>query len=108
MRCQGGKIDADDKILAVPHTGPIFDGYCPLDDLPPHFLQEVAHFFSVYKHLEQEEVRAKGWEGLERAFCAGNSSPLSGVGERCGTRQDVTNVRRNYGRMTLTEAVPPC
>ena len=57
----------DDKILAVPSTDPLFDHYRRLDDVPPHFLKEVSHFFSVYKDLEQVEVHAKGWEGIERA-----------------------------------------
>ncbi len=60
-----GKLD--DKILAVPHTDPLFDGYHSLEDLPSHFLDEVAHFFSVYKDLEQVEVKPLGWEGLQRA-----------------------------------------
>lgn len=57
----------DDKILAVPHTDPNFDGYRTLEDVPAHFLEEVAHFFSVYKDLEQAEVHAQGWEGIARA-----------------------------------------
>lgn len=60
-----GKLD--DKILAVPHTDPLFDNYRTLSDVPPHFLDEVGHFFSVYKDLEAAEVEGKGWEGLERA-----------------------------------------
>lgn len=61
-----GRID--DKILAVPHTDPLFNDYRSLEDVPTHFLDEVAHFFSVYKDLEQEEVKALGWEGLDRAY----------------------------------------
>jgi len=57
----------DDKILAVPHTDPLFANYCSLEDVPPHFLNEVRHFFSVYKSLEQAEVKPQGWEGLEQA-----------------------------------------
>jgi inorganic pyrophosphatase len=57
----------DDKILAVPHTDPLFDGYHSLENVPPHFLEEVTHFFNVYKDLERAEVQAQGWEGLERA-----------------------------------------
>ncbi len=60
-----GKLD--DKILAVPHTDPLFDGYHVLDDVPPHFLDEVAHFFNVYKDLESVEVEGRGWEGIEKA-----------------------------------------
>lgn len=61
------KDKLDDKILAVPHTDPLFDSYRSLEDLPPHFLDEMAHFFSVYKDLEQVEVKAQGWEGVEKA-----------------------------------------
>jgi len=57
----------DDKIFAVPHTDPLFAGYRSLEDVPPHFLHEVQHFFSVYKDLEQAEVKAGGWDGLEQA-----------------------------------------
>jgi len=57
----------DDKILAVPHTDPLFDAYRTLDDVPPHFLEEVAHFFNVYKDLEAATVEGRGWEGLETA-----------------------------------------
>lgn len=58
----------DDKILAVPHTDPLFNGFRSLEDVPKHFLDEVTHFFSVYKDLEQVEVKALGWEGLDRAY----------------------------------------
>lgn len=58
----------DDKILAVPNTDPLFNDYHSLDDVPKHFLDEVTHFFSVYKDLEQIKVRALGWEGLDRAY----------------------------------------
>jgi inorganic pyrophosphatase len=58
----------DDKILAVPHTDPLFNAYRSLDDVPPHFLEEVAHFFNVYKDLESGVVEGKGWDGIERAY----------------------------------------
>jgi inorganic pyrophosphatase len=57
----------DDKILAVPHTDPLFDAYRVLDDVPPHFLKEVTHFFNVYKDLESGEVVGQEWNGIERA-----------------------------------------
>ncbi len=58
----------DDKILAVPHTDPLFNDYRSLNDVPPHFLEEMAHFFSVYKDLESGEVEGKGWDGIEQAY----------------------------------------
>ena len=62
------KGQVDDKILAVPHTDPLFKGYRTLDDVPAHFLEEVTHFFNVYKDLESAEVEGKGWDGLDRAY----------------------------------------
>jgi inorganic pyrophosphatase len=62
------KGQLDDKILAVPHTDPLFKEYHTLENVPPHFLEEMGHFFSVYKDLESAEVVGRGWEGLERAY----------------------------------------
>jgi len=57
----------DDKILAVPATDPFYTDYRDLDDVPKHFLDEVRHFFSVYKDLEGIRVEAVGWENAEVA-----------------------------------------
>jgi inorganic pyrophosphatase len=62
------KGEYDPKILAVPHTDPLFSEYHNLDDAPRHFLEEAVHFFSVYKDLEMAEVEAKGWDGRESAY----------------------------------------
>ena len=62
------KGQPDDKILAVPHTDPLFNGYRTLEDVPSHFLEEMEHFFSVYKDLESAEVEGKGWDGLDQAY----------------------------------------
>lgn len=64
----------DDKVLAVPATDPIFDGYESLDDVAPHFLNEVTHFFSVYKDLQHVGVETLGWEGREAALAEINRS----------------------------------
>lgn len=60
----------DDKILAVPATDPLFNAYQELEDIPPHFLDEVAHFFSVYKDLQRVKVTPQGWEGRAAAQAA--------------------------------------
>lgn len=57
----------DDKILAVPATDPIFDGYTDIADIPPHFLREVGHFFEVYKDLEGARTKPIGWASAEAA-----------------------------------------
>jgi len=62
------KGDYDDKILAVPHTDPLFSEYRDLDDVPVHFREEMVHFFTVYKDLEMAEVEIKGWDGQHEAY----------------------------------------
>jgi inorganic pyrophosphatase len=57
----------DDKILAVPATDPLFAEYQDIDNVPPHFLIEVAHFFETYKDLEGLRTKPLGWENCEAA-----------------------------------------
>jgi inorganic pyrophosphatase len=58
----------DDKVLAVPASDPLYTEIRDLEDVPPHFLREVAHFFSVYKDLEEIRVKPIGWEPREAAY----------------------------------------
>jgi inorganic pyrophosphatase len=62
------KGDNDDKILAVPHTDPFFSEYRDLGDVPMHFREEMARFFSVYKDLEMAEVEIRGWDVQSDAY----------------------------------------
>ncbi|HET9948984.1 MAG TPA: inorganic diphosphatase [Longimicrobiales bacterium] len=57
----------DEKILAVPVADPLRREMRDLDDVPPHFLDEVRHFFAVYKDLEGKRVHTIGWEPRETA-----------------------------------------
>ncbi len=59
--------EPDDKILAVPARDPLFADYHDIGDIPQHFLQEVAHFFAVYKDLEGAHVKTIGWDRADRA-----------------------------------------
>jgi inorganic pyrophosphatase len=59
---------ADDKVLAVPASDPLYNEYRDLDDVPPHFLKEVAHFFTVYKDLEGVRAKPIGWEPRPKAL----------------------------------------
>ncbi|CAN5431948.1 inorganic diphosphatase [soil metagenome] len=61
------KGDHDDKILAVPVGNPYFRNFHDLIDVPPHFLEEVGHFFQVYKDLEGSRTQPLGWESVEVA-----------------------------------------
>lgn len=46
----------DEKILAVPFADPIYNGYKSVYELPKHVFDEICHFFTVYKQLEQKET----------------------------------------------------
>lgn len=52
----------DDKVLAVVDDDPLYADYQDIDDVPAHFLREVAHFFAHYKDLEGKRVQTIGWE----------------------------------------------
>ncbi|MBX6353542.1 MAG: inorganic diphosphatase [Thermoflavifilum sp.] len=57
----------DEKLLGVAATDPRFDQVQSLEDVPPHILKEIAHFFEVYKDLEGKETRIDGWKGVDEA-----------------------------------------
>ncbi len=57
----------DEKLLGVPVEDPRWKGINSLDDIPEHRLKEIAHFFQVYKDLENKKTIIKGWEGPEKA-----------------------------------------
>jgi inorganic pyrophosphatase len=58
----------DDKVLAVPLSDPTWNALETLDDLPGQLQDEIAHFFSVYKDLEQKKVKVDGWYSREDAL----------------------------------------
>ena len=53
----GGKMD--DKIIAIPFSDPTYLGITSIDELPPHIFDEIMHFFSVYKQLENKQTAVK-------------------------------------------------
>jgi inorganic pyrophosphatase len=58
----------DDKILCVPLEDPAWNTLNVLEDLPKQLRDEIEHFFSVYKDLEQKKVRVDGWYSREDAL----------------------------------------
>ena len=63
----GGKLD--DKIIAIPFSDPNYNIIKSIDELPKHIFDEMTHFFSVYKTLENKTTvidEAKGREEAER------------------------------------------
>ena len=53
----GGKLD--DKIIAVPVSDPTYRGIKSIDELPAHIFDEIMHFFTVYKQLENKQTAVK-------------------------------------------------
>ena len=46
----------DEKIIAIPYADPNYNTYKSIHDLPKHIFDEMQHFFSVYKQLENKNT----------------------------------------------------
>ena len=44
----------DEKIIAIPYNDPMYNNYKDISDLPKHIFEEMRHFFTVYKNLENK------------------------------------------------------
>lgn len=44
----------DEKIIAIPFSDPTYNQYTNIDQLPKHIFDEMRHFFTVYKNLENK------------------------------------------------------
>ena len=44
----------DEKIIAIPFEDPNYNAYRGIEALPSHIFEEMRHFFSVYKNLENK------------------------------------------------------
>ena len=45
----------DDKIISIPFDDPMYNSYTDITQLPAHISDEMKHFFSVYKTLENKK-----------------------------------------------------
>ena len=57
----------DDKIIAIPFSDPTYNDIRSIDEMPSHIFDEIMHFFSVYKQLENKETAVKSLFGKEKA-----------------------------------------
>ena len=46
----------DEKIIAIPFSDPNYNVYKDIGELPTHIFNEMSHFFTVYKNLENKET----------------------------------------------------
>jgi inorganic pyrophosphatase len=53
----GGKLDY--KIIAIPLSDPTYRDVKSIDELPRHIFDEIMHFFTVYKQLENKQTAVK-------------------------------------------------
>ncbi|MBE6732423.1 MAG: inorganic diphosphatase [Ruminococcaceae bacterium] len=60
-----GKLD--EKIIAIPFNDPTYSSYKSISDLPSHVCNEIRHFFTVYKNLEEKETVVNEEQGPEEA-----------------------------------------
>ena len=59
---------SDEKIIAIPYNDPTYNQYTDIDQLPKHLFDEMKHFFSVYKNLENKETVVDEVHGREDAL----------------------------------------
>ena len=58
----------DEKVIAIPTDDPTYNQYKDISDLPAHIFEEMKHFFSVYKELENKETVVNDVRGREDAI----------------------------------------
>ncbi len=57
----------DEKIIAIPFGDPQYNEYTDISQLPKHIFDELQHFLSVYKQLENKEVKVESLGGSKQA-----------------------------------------
>ena len=58
----------DEKIIAIPFSDPTYNHYTSIDQLPAHIFDEMRHFFTVYKNLENKDTAVKEVCGRDDAI----------------------------------------
>ena len=59
--------ESDEKIISVCEDDPSLNIYQDIHDLPEHVVQEICHFFKVYKQLEGKKTSITRILGKEEA-----------------------------------------
>ena len=57
----------DIKIIAIPFKDPMWNSFKKIEDLPKHIIDEMRHFFGVYKQLEGKKMDVLEMSGVEVA-----------------------------------------
>ena len=73
----------DEKIIAIPFNDPNYNHYKDIDQLPQHVFDEMKHFFSVYKNLENKSTAVNEVSGREIAIKIINAGIESYIEKFC-------------------------
>jgi len=66
--------EEDDKIIAVATKDPSVNHITSIEELPPHFINELKNYFEQYKVLENKQVQIEDFQSKEKAFEIINAS----------------------------------
>ncbi len=58
----------DEKIIAIPFSDPQYNEYKDISELPKHLADELKHFLTVYKQLENKKVNVEALRGHKEAI----------------------------------------
>ena len=58
----------DEKIIAVAKNDPFYNGYKDISEIPSHIMDEIKHFFTVYKTLENKATSVDVFKNREAAI----------------------------------------
>ncbi|EGC01535.1 MULTISPECIES: inorganic diphosphatase [Ruminococcus] len=58
---------ADEKIICIPLNDPTYNMYRDISELPKHIFDEMKHFFTVYKALENKDTVIDDVKGVDAA-----------------------------------------
>ena len=60
--------EMDEKIISIPFGDPAYNQFTDISELPSHIFDELRHFLTVYKALENKEVNVLETYGKEEAI----------------------------------------
>jgi len=82
--------ERDEKVIAVPLGDPNYNFMFDISQLPEHLLEEIRHFFTVYKELESRKTvvsRAENREEANRVIVEAIHAYQDKFGERMGKKE---------------------
>lgn len=82
--------ERDEKVIAVPLGDPNYNFMFDISQLPEHLLEEIRHFFTVYKELESRKTvvsRAENREEANRVIVEAINAYQTKFGERSGKKE---------------------